>query len=64
MDSIELTASLLGLVVETCRADIRKDCATAQIGQGGVAQCLLDNRSKLSSDCRSEVEMLEARLKR
>jgi len=61
---VELAANRLSRTIDICRADLARHCAKVQEGQGRVAQCLIDNKAKLSSPCRTEVSTVEARLKK
>lgn len=49
----------LQLAVEDCRGDADKFCADIDIGEGRLAQCLIDNKSELSDGCSEAVEVFE-----
>jgi hypothetical protein len=48
--------SNLQLAVEDCRNDADKLCGDVEIGEGRLAQCLIDNKSELSDGCSEAVE--------
>ena len=49
----------LQLAVEDCRGDADKLCGDVEIGEGRLAQCLIDNKSELSDGCSEAVEVFE-----
>jgi hypothetical protein len=51
------TISNLQLAVEACSADIEATCASVEPGEGRVAQCLIDNKDKVSEPCRQAVDV-------
>jgi hypothetical protein len=61
---VELAANRLSRTIDICRGDLAKHCAKVPEGQGRIAQCLIDNKSKLTAACRTEVGAVEARLKK
>lgn len=63
-DGIELAISNIWRAVDVCEPDIDKVCADVDPGGGRIAQCLVDNKTKLSSICRAEVAGFEERIKR
>ena len=62
-DNIDLAFSNIGRAAEVCGEDIDKICADVEAGGGQIAQCLIDNQPKLSSNCRAEVAGFKARMK-
>jgi Cysteine rich repeat len=42
---------VLTYVASECRADIESLCAGVQMGEGRIAQCLVENQSELSDPC-------------
>jgi hypothetical protein len=62
-DRIELVVSDLKRAADLCDRDIEKLCGTVDLGEGRIAQCLIDNKAKVSADCGAEVADIEARLK-
>ena len=62
-DAIELTVSSVKRAVLVCANEIESLCADVQAGEGRIAQCLLDNKAKLSDPCNAEVAGVEARIK-
>ena len=62
-DAIELTVSSVKRAAIVCAPDINKHCGNVEAGEGMIAQCLVDNKAKLSSACRGEVTGVEARIK-
>ena len=62
-DGISLAISNIQRAADVCEADIDKVCAKVQLGEGHIAQCLISNKSKISSACRAEVAGFEARMK-
>ena len=43
------------IVAETCWADIEKLCTDTSLGEGRIAQCLFDNRKKVSAECATQL---------
>lgn len=41
---------------EVCRSDYQNYCSTVQPGGGRIKQCLLDNRQRLSEQCRKALD--------
>jgi Golgi apparatus protein 1 len=62
-DSIELSLSSVKRAASVCANEIDTLCANVDAGEGRIAQCLIDNRSKLSAPCSAEVAGVEARIK-
>jgi len=63
-EGVELAVSNVVRAAESCDQDIEKHCASVEAGGGRIAQCLIDKKAELSSQCRAEVAGLEARLKK
>ena len=63
-DAIDLAVSNLSRAAEACDADMEKFCANVQEGEGRLAQCLIDKKSELSTNCRSEISGFEARFQK
>ncbi len=61
-DQISLAVSNVARAAEVCEDDIDKTCAKVEAGGGEIAQCLIDNQSKLSSTCRAEVVGFRTRI--
>lgn len=51
------TLSNLQLAVESCSADIDSTCSEIEPGEGRVAQCLIDNKAKVSEPCKEAVDV-------
>jgi hypothetical protein len=49
---------------DACYDDIEKLCPNVPEGEGRIAQCLVDNRPKLTKPCASQLETLQARVKK
>jgi Cysteine rich repeat len=60
-EGIELTVSNIGRAMEVCEDDASKVCSDVEPGEGRIAQCLIDKKADLSSNCRAEVAGFEAR---
>ena len=61
------TASALGNVsraADACDDDAAKLCGNVDLGDGRLAQCLIDNKSKLATSCSAEISGIQARLKK
>lgn len=54
---LERFVSALTFLANECDADLEKYCADVVVGEGRVARCLLDNKSKLSERCASAVDV-------
>jgi Cysteine rich repeat len=63
-EGVELAVSNLLRTAQACDQDIEKHCASVEAGEGRIAQCLIDKKAELSTQCRGEVAGLEARLKK
>lgn len=46
-----------------CDSDIERVCGHVELGQGRIAQCLIDNKSKLAAGCRATIVKIESRFK-
>jgi len=57
----EATADNLREVVNACRGDIDKVCATTQPGQGRLAACLAANKTSVSKGCADAVQKVQDR---
>lgn len=62
-DSVQLTLSSVKRASEVCASEIDSLCSDVEIGGGQIAQCLINNKSKLSAPCSAEVAGVEARIK-
>jgi hypothetical protein len=62
-DSIDLTLSSVKRAANVCSKEIDTLCADVDAGEGRIAQCLINNKSKLSAPCSSEIAGVEARIK-
>jgi Cysteine rich repeat len=62
-DAVELTISSAKRAAAVCAPEIDTLCADVKAGGGQIAQCLIDNKAKLSSACSAEVAGIEARVK-
>ena len=51
------TINNLQLAVEDCSADIKATCGSVEPGGGRVAQCLVDNQSRISEPCKEAVKV-------
>ena len=51
------TISNMQLAVEACSEDIEATCGSVEPGEGRVAQCLIDNKDKVSEPCREAVDV-------
>jgi hypothetical protein len=49
--------SNMQLAVEACSADIEARCGSVEPGEGRVAQCLIDNKEKVSDPCKEAVDV-------
>ncbi|MFN7950634.1 MAG: cysteine rich repeat-containing protein [bacterium] len=47
-------------ITESCTDDAEKLCKGIEAGRGRVMRCLADHESKLTADCRAEVEKAKA----
>ena len=50
----------LQFAVEACEADIEKTCSSVEAGEGRIAQCLIDNKTKISEPCQDAVAEFES----
>ncbi len=51
------TINNLQLAVEACSVDIQTSCDEVEPGEGRLAQCLIDNKSKVSQPCQEAVDV-------
>lgn len=63
-DAVELTVSSIQRAADACEKEINTVCGKVEVGGGKVAQCLIDNKDKLSPACNAEVAAVQARLKK
>lgn len=63
-EGIDLAMSNIRRAADVCAPEIDKNCRDVEPGKGRIAQCLIDNKAKLSSICRAEIAGIEARLKK
>ena len=63
-DNFKLTASNVVRAAEVCQEEVGKVCGSVEPGEGRIAQCLRENKAKLSSPCNAELAGLQARLKK
>ncbi len=63
-EGVELAVSNLIRTAQVCDQDIEKHCASVEAGEGRIAQCLIDKKAELSTQCSAEVAGLEARMKK
>jgi Golgi apparatus protein 1 len=62
-DAIDLTVASVKRAALVCANEVKSLCADVDAGEGRIAQCLVDNKAKLSQPCRAEVAGVEARIK-
>ena len=53
---LERFISALAYLAHECDADLEAQCASVEIGEGRLAQCLLDNKSSLSDRCAAAID--------
>jgi hypothetical protein len=63
-EGVELAVSNISRAADVCAPDIKKLCDSVEAGEGRIAQCLIDNKSKIATVCRAEVSGLEARFQK
>ncbi len=49
------TLNNMQFAVEACEGDIEKTCGDVEPGEGRIAQCLIDNKAKISEPCQGAV---------
>lgn len=54
------TVNFMQLAVDDCEADIEKACADVEPGEGRIAQCLINNKAKISASCQEAVAEFES----
>lgn len=64
IDGVELAVSNVWRAADVCEVDLEKHCSGVEPGEGRMAQCLIDNQTKLRSVCRAEVAGFAARMKK
>jgi hypothetical protein len=62
-DAVELSISSVARAARVCAPDIEKHCPDTEAGEGRIAKCLSDAKSKLSQSCSAELSGIEGRLK-
>ena len=50
----------LQFAVDACEADIEETCGSVEAGEGRIAQCLIDNKAKISEPCQDAVAEFES----
>lgn len=59
---LERFIGALTYVVNECGDDLDKFCGTVEAGEGRIAKCLLDNKSKLDKRCVVAIEQTELKV--
>ena len=54
--------SSLTYVINECGEDLDKHCAAVEAGEGRIAKCLLDNKSKLQKRCVVAIEQTDLKV--
>jgi hypothetical protein len=54
--NLERAADFVEEAADACWADVEKLSANVQEGGGGIAQCLVNNKSAVSRDCQYVLE--------
>jgi hypothetical protein len=49
--------------MKACEPDVKALCANVERGGGRIAQCLRDNRDKVSVECKTQMQAMGARMK-
>jgi Cysteine rich repeat len=62
--NVQLSISNIWRAAEVCDSEIDKVCGNVEPGEGRIAQCLIDNKTKLGTNCQAEVAGFQARLKK
>jgi len=61
---LERFIGALTYVVNECDDDLEKHCAAVEAGEGRIAKCLLDNKSKLDKRCVVAIEQTELKVEK
>ena len=56
---LERFIGALTYVANECEEDLDTHCAAVEMGEGRIAQCLLDNKSKLNQRCATAIEQTD-----
>lgn len=59
---LERAIAALTYLASECNDDLDKHCAKVAIGEGRLAQCLLDNKAKLSKRCATAIDETQLRV--
>ena len=58
MAALELAVEAISHVASQCRQDIKALCGETVPGEGRIAACLLDNKSKLTPHCSGAIDQV------
>lgn len=59
---LERFISALTYVANECDEDLDTHCYSVEVGEGRLAQCLLDNKSKLQKRCVTAIEQTDLKV--
>ncbi|GAG26012.1 unnamed protein product [marine sediment metagenome] len=59
---LERFIGALTYVANECDEDLDTHCAAVEIGEGRLAECLLDNKSKLQARCAAAIEATDMKV--
>ena len=59
---LERFVGALTYVANECSEDLDTHCAAVEIGEGRLAECLLDNKSKLHERCAAAIEATDMKV--
>lgn len=60
----QAATAALGKYAQFCRSDLLKYCASVKAGEGGLYDCLLENRPSLSNECQGVLDLAKPELRK
>jgi hypothetical protein len=59
MDELEAFINAVGYLAESCWDDMEEHCGEVELGEGRVAECLLDHKGEVSPACKEAMDDVE-----
>jgi len=56
--NVKLLTDIMKQASDMCRGDVAKLCGQTQVGHGRLIQCLMTNKTNVSSNCADAVQKI------